>query len=637
VESWAATPFTFGVPIKEEYVSKEKRFQGINFAKKLNADFWDKIGKNELPDKPTTRIRTNQLEKEIKLVKHKWTIHQKKDAEKALNNLRNGAEAYQKSELKGAILRNAASAYKFGPEVTANIEKWLQEKYLAGPFLEPPLEGFRANSIMAIEQNNKVRLVLNMSYPKGDSFNDNVDEVAVGRVTMSSPKQFGQALVKAGEGAKMSKLDLKDAYKQVPAKIQDLRLQGIMWGGAYFVETQQIFGSSSSVANFDVVAKTIQDIAITNSGIQRKWVHRTLDDTAVVAPKSSQACETFTAAYTNLCKAINIRLAEDCPNNEKAFRNKTQGTVLGIRFNSDNLTWSISQEKAAKVLEDVHLAATAGHLDLKQMEELHGRLDNFGQMAPFLQAFKRPLNDLLAAFGKDYDTLLPVPKELIEDLRVWAAVAVSATEWQPIEQPLRRPPTDALKFVSDAAGGTGNEEWVGVASLGLNEDKGYWFLCTGEWPPTILSGKDEKGAALASKTTLLETVGLLLPLLTAPDELRGRNVVLGVDNIAVYFAWLNRSSKGDQLASCLIRALHTVSAFLECRIFVEHVPRCTTEASSLADSLTRASTATKDRWAQVEGVRRETLPKKLADWLENPVVDWQLGFKLVDDLKDIQL
>jgi len=270
--------------------------------------------------------------------------------------------------------------------------------------------------------------------------------------------------------------------------------------------------------------------------------------------------------------------------------------------------------------------------DLMTAEELHGRLDNFGQMAPFLQAYKRPLNDYLASFEENYNILLPVPKELIEDLRVWAAMAISATNWQPIEHQLRRPPEDSLKFVSDAAGGTGNEKWAGVASLGLTDDGGYWFLCTGKWPPVVLTEKDEKGAALASKTTMLETIGLLLPLLMAPDEVRGRNGILGVDNIAVYFAWENRSSKGDKLSSCLIRALHVVSAYLECRVFVEHIPRCSTKASSLADSLTRESSATMECWDKVKATRREYIPDTLMDWLKDPKVDWNLGIKLIRDI-----
>ena len=118
-------------------------------------------------------------------------------------------------------------------------------------------------------------------------------------------------------------------------------------------------------------------------------------------------------------------------------------------------------------------------------------------------------------------------------------------------------------------------------------------MCRGEWPPAIINGKDEKGADFASKMTTLELVGLFLPLLTVPNIVRGRNIILGVDNVSVVFGWENRSVKGDLTASALIRALHLVSCSLECRIFARHVPRLSSPASMLADSLTRAST-TKD-------------------------------------------
>ena len=70
---------------------------------------------------------------------------------------------------------------------------------------------------------------------------------------------------------------------------------------------------------------------------------------------------------------------------------------------------------------------------------------------------------------------------------------------------------------------------------------------------------DSKGSAFASKTTTLETIGLLLPFLTIPQTVRGRHVVLGVDNIAVVFGWYNKCIKGDKSASILIRALLLIS------------------------------------------------------------------------------
>ena len=95
-------------------------------------------------------------------------------------------------------------------------------------------------------------------------------------------------------------------------------------------------------------------------------------------------------------------------------------------------------------------------------------------------------------------------------------------------------------------------EWAGVASLGLTESDSFWFLCRGEWPEAILKRKDEKGANFSSKMTTLETVGLLLPFLTVPQTVKGKNIILGVDNISVVFGWENRSAKGDLSASVLI-------------------------------------------------------------------------------------
>ena len=181
-------------------------------------------------------------------------------------------------------MRNASSAKAQGPAFTKVLAGWFEDGFVAGPFMSPPLPEFRANSIMFVEQKTKVRPILNMSYPEGDSYNNNVDKLAVPKVRMSSAKQFGQSVLKAGTGALMSKMDMKDAYKNVPAKVEDLRLQGFSWLGAYVEETQLIFSASPAVANFDNLGGTTEDITLTHCSIPEDLVHRILDDTVCVAP-----------------------------------------------------------------------------------------------------------------------------------------------------------------------------------------------------------------------------------------------------------------------------------------------------------------------------------------------------------------
>ena len=131
---------------------------------------------------------------------------------------------------------------------------------------------------------------------------------------------------------------------------------------------------------------------------------------------------------------------------------------------------------------------------------------------------------------------------------------------------------------------------------------------------------------------LLEMAGLFLLLLTIPDIPRGRYSALGVNNKSIIHAWQNKSCKRDITASVLARVLLVVTSHLECRLYVEHVMRNTTTESFLADCLTRDSTAHK-AWPNVEGDITEDPPEILWGWLKNPEADWQLRFKLVDNIK----
>jgi hypothetical protein len=106
-----------------------------------------------------------------------------------------------------------------------------------------------------------------------------------------------------------------------------------------------------------------------------------------------------------------------------------------------------------------------------------------------------------------------------------------------------------------------------------------------------------------------------------------------VDNVSVVFAWENGSVSGDMYASALVRALSITAAYLECRIFVEHVPRMTSLSSYMADSLTRQSTATADIWSAMVGVASYEPPGVLWDWLKEPCADWDLGLRIVNSLK----
>jgi hypothetical protein len=193
--------------------------------------------------------------------------------------LKHGALIPLKHPLPPIRVPNAPSTAIHGVLFTDTVASWVKQGYVADPFRSPPFHATRFNSMMAVEQKNKVRVIMNLSAPPGASLNDAIDDLALEKVVMSTAKSFGYSVDDCSPGALMWKYDLVDAYKNIPAAVTYLRLQAFSWLGMGFVETQKVFGDTSSVATFDRLGNTLASLATAISGLPPRFAHRTLDDT----------------------------------------------------------------------------------------------------------------------------------------------------------------------------------------------------------------------------------------------------------------------------------------------------------------------------------------------------------------------
>jgi hypothetical protein len=243
-----------------------------DYSRTPDQSFWAKFPKKKLPEKPETSIDIEKLENRVKKYMNLSTKHQIERSLKAIEYLKNGAPSFQETTLPACFVKNASSTYKHGKEITENIATWIDEGYAAGPFDSPPCANFRVNPLIAVVQPGKVRPVLDVSSPSGESYNSAVDEFETEKVKMSSARQFGQLILMCKEKTTLPKHDLVAAYKQVPCRVEDLRLQGFSWLGKYFVETRQIFGAKTSVCNYDIVGETLRLLAVLESGVPGKYV-----------------------------------------------------------------------------------------------------------------------------------------------------------------------------------------------------------------------------------------------------------------------------------------------------------------------------------------------------------------------------
>ncbi|MEI6398127.1 MAG: hypothetical protein WCO71_05090, partial [Pseudomonadota bacterium] len=610
-------------------------------------DFWASFPFHPLPSLPTSPIDHQALEDIVQECSHLLTPAQLRRAESVILDLRQGSDIPLLFPVPGIKVPNANSVALHGEEFTDTLGWWIRSHYVAGPFNAAPFPEFRCNAMLAVQQKDKIRIIMDLSAPDGFSLNDAVDELRLEKVLMSTARKFGYALMDCGRGARIWKWDLVDAYKNIPAALPCLRLQGFKWLGKFFVETQKAFGDKSAVAAFDRLDHTLADLAAAVTDTPPDFVHRILDDLPLVTPSSSLLGPSFATAYANLCRRVGVRLAPVCEKFEKAFLDSTFGTVMGITFDSQSLSWYISHNKASIILASIHGPLYGESVTLLSMQKLMGRLNDVGQMCPVLRGFRHNLQDFLTGFGTDEFRSCSLPPAARTELRVWAAAVSDMTAGMPIPIRVSNPSLHALVFVSDAAGAqfirNGDlftpyctDEYRGAASINALEFSPLWFCATVTWPKFfLLQARDTANHAYGCKSSTLEAIGVLLPFLCCPSALAAKDVLLLTDNEAIVFGWESRHVSHDISASIFLRALHLISCFLGASVSLRHLPRMSTASAVLADNLTRSSTTGPAQRRMIQHAPSPRLPPPLLSWLECPTEDWSLAFDLLAYVQSI--
>jgi len=641
VQNWLEFNKDFSAPAEILDQKFKKKCPELPILKDYKApppEYWKSFPFNPLRKKVSSQISAAALRRLITNNSAKLTGPQVARAYRAATGLEKGMSTHQSSALPPIVVRNSKNTLEYGSMISDTVAHWVKSGFASGPFDSPPLDRFRVNCLMAIPQEGKVRPVLNVSAPVGRSLNDNTDKLKLEKIHMSSAREFGYLLVKCGQGATISKSDVCDAYKLIPVPIEELNQQGFMWGNKYFVENSQIFGANSAPCNFDQVNHTVVVIAIVVSGINGNLVIRHLDDVVCVAPAKSKQCEQFTKSFRDICSTLGIKLQPDCPRHEKAFSCEKDGKVLGVWFDSRDLTWKLPVEKKNKCLRKIKKAISSDKISLEEMQSLLGNLNNIVLMCPFLKAFKRPLNNCLAEAMDRLDETVTLCRQAKRDLMVWAGV-LNGPERLPVpREPVTGPPIYHKVFASDAAGlpEDGKEDGQAVAGVGLDEDGILILAFRHEWEKEMITKKrDVENKRFGNKTAFLESVGILAPFLLIPEKLRGQHIVFKTDNVACVHGWDNRGMKEDDYSSIILRAIHLVAAYLEIYVHVVHVPRKSDWEGNIADRMTRWSSMHQRDAALLRSFGNIRLPVFLESWLARPDLDWRLADRCLEHVRNM--
>ena len=622
-------------------------------------DFWKHLPFNPLPepDCPYTPIDVicfKELYEEHEILLKNWV---KSMALKTFSDIEFGADSLVDCDNVQPLYDvNSKSMYRpdIGSFYTDTLTTMLKKQFVAGPFDEPPFDNLRVNSLFCVEQPNKLRPILNLSAPKGISFNDMIEPGKMTKVVMSSPVNVARKISILGRQTFMSKIDHVSAYKLIPTKYGHLFLQGFYWMGKFFVETAQIFGACSSVPSYDRFHLVFLEIVKAHTKQPSFYFERQLDDAIIIAP-NFEICKQITDTYIEFAERINLPLAPT-DDKEKAFLNSQSGVVLGIHFNAKNMSWSLPESKYKKYRYIIaSVINKCVNVTQKELQQVLGIINNLTLISKSLKFLRAPI---VSDLKKTYDpsckcqecpkckTGIPVnlSVDTISFLHKWMFILDELFTGFPIPKFPDSPPVLCDNYVTDAAGGAMLKKspnlQVGVGAVGYNHLTGsdkissMTFYGQAFWPkPFVVEFKDMCSRSFGNKTTLLECMGLIIPLYHQIKRVKGQHVVIHVDNKAVMFAYQNGRSRKDVFTSLIIFVIEMICTTFKIRLYVYHVKRVSTLPALLADTLTRTDPKGRELVDSLHCPIQKGWPPSLLAWMQKPTVDWSLGLRVVADFR----
>lgn len=525
---------------------------------------------------------------------------------------------------------NAPSAFQAGPQVTDAIAEWVEKKYAFGPVdeKEVPATAKISGIMVRPKPNGSVRVILNLSAPKGCSVNDGIDKTEF-PATMSSTGAWLEVLDSAGRGCWITKSDWAAAYKQVCVREEDTDLQWFSWCGKFFKELCLIFGGISSAGIYDDTGKTVLDFVCRRAVFPRQRVCQHLDDVIAAAPAWSDAVHRFDAAFKEIAESVGVELApRDDP--EKSFAPCTAGVVFGVFYDTVAWTWAIPEEKLARTCCLLEVGIKNDSMSAKDMRSLAGKLIHVKPLVPggrfnidkIMRAYKEAANS---------EDRVVISAACRRQLKFWHLFLRVCSGKVDIPRPVGKVTAGALNAYTDAAGGSC--EGIGRGTGGVLGQ--WWFYIP--WAKRINAGGWRiDGKKVGRKLSALELIGPLVVISAAAALCRGQVLQIWVDNAGSVEVYRKGYSRNCRLCTTLVKAMATVAAGIGCRLEVLKITRCSNTGAVLADQLSKArfqdcrATAEAARWPlNTEPAR---VPPVLLNWLDKPFPCDSLGAAILQDI-----
>ena len=479
--------------------------------------------------------------------------------------------------------RNHPSALAFASHVDDFLQKEVALGAMLGPFVSPPFEGwFQTSPLMTVAKkgSDKRRIIVDLSFPIGNSVNDGVlkNHFQGNPCSFKLPTvtDLADIIAGLGPGSFLWKADLERAYRQLRCDPLDYPLMGVKHCGQFFTDICPSFGCRGS-------ATAQQRVSTAVCHLMSKSNHHLLayiDDFCGAHATHYEALKAFND-FHELCDTLGLKLAP-----EKSAPPSTSMEWLGFSFDTVSMEITLPRDKLSELISLADHWKVRERCSRRDLQKLAGTLNHVAQCVPPARRFMSRILALLRSAPPR--GTIPVNEDLRKDVAWFPAYAAECNGKRLIKADL-----PLMELQCDAC----------PTGAGGFSPTHYYSLT---FSPEV---------AEAHHISRLEAANAVLAIKTlVPPHIRNVEVVVVTVNSATMYTLTTGKTRDPVLAACS-RELWLLAALQELVITVRHAPGHTLV---LADALSR-----------------RTLAPEFERIVSNHVTDLNLTFRQPIDVTDI--
>jgi hypothetical protein len=463
---------------------------------------------------------------------------------------------YATYEFPVADKRNHNGALSFDLEVTRYIRQESQNGTIAGPFVSCPFKNGNVmvsplNSVPKAESEER-RIILDLSWPLTSSVNAGIPiNEYDGKpciLTYPSVDTIAELILKTGAGCLLYKRDLRKAYRQFPIDPRDYPLVGFLWHDLLYFDVVLPMGLRSAAMACQRVTSGVSFLC----GLHDFNVLNYLDDFMGV-----EVPDTAWTAYEFLGKLLgDLGLREST---SKACPPSTSVTCLGVQFDTQAMTMSVTHSRIIELEELLHRWKVKTSCTKRQLQSLIGKLAFVSKCVRQSRIFLCRMLELLRSLNHNHHCTR-LSSCFHKDLRWWQSFLRHYNGVSLIPS-LKWSLPDHIFSTDACLTGCG-----GLAGDLYFHTKFPKFILKEEWP-----------------IHKLEMITIMVAVRLWEHKWKGMNITVFCDNEAVV-AVLNSGKTKDSLLATCVREIWLCTARGEFQLRAVHL---STSANRLADCLSR--------------------------------------------------